>query len=243
MRLLLAIAACGVTLLALLVQPRQSVVIPTGPDHVSYAVHAGALCIFLCLYLLYAYEKRVRPDIYHGRRSAGLFMGAGVLLGFATAMGMPFTRELLAGRTISGNESAAVNALRRIAAGQERFRSEDLDGDGGRDYAEGLGELTSVEGLAFPEGLPEAIRSIRPKQWRGYYFAPMRGGWDGPFESSERYGVQAVPAEYGRTGVRTFYVTGGGGGGGGGVVYGRDIGGAPVIIEPRDVGENWRPVE
>ena len=237
MRLLLAIAAYGVTLLALLVQPKQSVVVPTAPDQVSYAVHAGALCIFLCLYHLYAYERRVRPDIYHGRRSAGLFMGVGVLLGFATAMGLPFAREIIAGRTISGDEAAAVDALRRIAAAQERFRSEDLDGDGERDYAEGLGELASADGLEFPEGLSEAIRSARPKQWRGYYFAPMRGGWDGPFEGAERFGVQAVPADYGRTGIRTFYIAGGG------IVYGRDIGGAPVIIEPREVGEDWLPVE
>ena len=143
---------------------------------------------------------------------------------------------MLAGREISEAESAAAGALLSIAAAQERFRSGDLDGDGAADYATHLYELAAAgrAGRELPAGLAAALGSPRPVQWRGYLFSRMRGSWEGRFDPAERFGAQAVPAEYGRTGVRSFYITDAG------TVYSRDTGGVPVMIEPRDPGaEGW----
>ena len=238
MRVLLGLSACGVSLLALLVQPAHSVVVPTAPDQMSYAMHAGALAVFGGLYLLYVYERRARPDLYEGRASAGPFMGVGVAAAFLAVLALPAARDIVSGREISEDEDAVVVALRAVVRAQGRFRDGDLDGDGSADYAEDLAELASFAAGELPAKLPQALRSPRPTAYRGYHFAAMRGGWDGPFDPLRGFGAQASPAEHGRTGVLTFYVTADA------KVYGKDTGGAPVLVVPRDpVPSGWSLIE
>ncbi len=233
MRLLLGAGAYGLALLALLVRPTRSLLIPQAPDHLSYAVHAGAACIYFCLYLLYVYERRNKPWLYDGKWSVAPFVIVGGLLAAATFGGLSIPTLIM-----TSNERSAASALAAIAEAQERFRSEDLDSDGLADYAAGLDELSEKAGGELPRPLAEALLAKERKPYRGYLFGSMGGTWgDGGYDHETSFGVEAVPQVYGKTGRASLFVTEDG------AVWSRDLpesAGEATRIEPRDpAAEGW----
>ncbi len=90
------------------------------------------------------------------------------------------------------NESAAVTALRAIAAAQERFRAEDGDGDGVADYGD-LGELGRAHLLD-----PSLVTGIQ----EGYLFEVGASRVD----PERRFLATASPMAPGQSGERYFAI-------------------------------------
>jgi len=88
------------------------------------------------------------------------------------------------------NESAAIDALRAIAASQVQFRARDMEGDGVADYA-ALGELGAAR-LVDPD-LASGLR-------QGYVFEVSPSD----AEPEKRWMAVAAPMAPGRTGDRYF---------------------------------------
>lgn len=92
----------------------------------------------------------------------------------------------------ASNEARAVAALRAIAAAQERFRAEDVDGDGAADYGD-LGELGQARLL--DSSLVTGIQE-------GYLFEVAASRTD----PTRRYLATATPIAPGQSGDRFFAI-------------------------------------
>jgi len=114
------------------------------------------------------------------------------VIGIVAAIAMP---QLLRNR-ISGNEAAAVGALRTIVSSEIQFQSAgfvDLDADTLYDYGT-LAELLNPPGGSAPY-IDEVLAT---GQKQGYTFTLTVG--------DEAYQVVARPLDQGRTGVRRFFM-------------------------------------
>ncbi|HEX7896520.1 MAG TPA: DUF2950 family protein [Planctomycetota bacterium] len=127
------------------------------------------------------------------------------------------------GKEIDANERAAIVALRQIAAAEKAFRDEDLDDNGDRDYwTADLAGLAAMkidrEGkslpllplvLAMSDLRPLGKRTKSPIPIRGYHYAAIRAEppEEGePLTHPSTFAFCACPAEYGKTGRKTYVI-------------------------------------
>lgn len=127
-------------------------------------------------------------DTTRSRRTVAILLTACVL-GGATCVWLGWA---LLNAHKRGNEAAAIGALKKIAAAQGRFREQDLDGDGARDFGT-LAELGQAD-------LIDEVLAFGTKQ--GYRFevlvpAGEPGGW---------FLAVAYPVKHGETGWRSYAV-------------------------------------
>jgi hypothetical protein len=151
------------------------------------------------------------------------------------------SEEERAANVIAENERLAIVALRTYAQAQEKFHKRDRYGAGGGMYANptkgrGFPDLRSVRGRALKLIDAEFARATSSRNaWNGYWFVDITHFVDGRRHKwTSTFGLCAVPAEYGRTGVRTFTVDWAGS------VLAKDSGGRPVTRFPRGAAEGWR---
>ncbi len=144
---------------------------------------------------------------------------------------------------IRSNEAAAVRTLWSIVSAQKTFIRVAFYGEeAGLVYAnprDGLGfynlyQLDAKRGgkklSIIAKRLARATTAEHPLS--GYYFVDITGNEDGPYNYAKQFGVCAVPAEYGTSGVPTFVVDAQG------AVYKKDTGGEPVTTWP-NLAEGW----
>ena len=159
--------------------------------------------------------QRVLPRAKKRLGLLTILVVAAVLLAFGGSI-LP---SLLRSRMAS-NETAAVAALRTYCGAQNIFHRTDYDGDGVMEYAGPTNPeapdftclySTQVDGIPIELIDKDFARAkldapgARPR--RGYYFIEIQRDVSGNDYSAEwNYALCAVPAEYGRTGLRTFCV-------------------------------------
>jgi type II secretory pathway pseudopilin PulG len=139
---------------------------------------------------------------------------------------------------VSSTGSAAVAALRTYAGAQNIYHETDWDSDGVLEYCGPSNkEAPSFTCLAttVADGRPIELIDAALAQatgpnapWRGYYFVDIARGADGrPYDAASECGLCAVPAQYNRTGRKTFIVDATG------TIYEKDTGSdAPVFQWP-----------
>ncbi|WP_119303941.1 DUF2950 domain-containing protein [Dongia deserti] len=174
--------------------------------------------------------------------------------------------ELLA-RRIGANELAAISALRAYVKAQVEYAVADRDGDEVLEYAQRLASSNGKhDGLYWEvaEASNEAVSPLRSfvalqggyfesrdagDPLRGYYFRVLtRQGENAPGGRYDYvingnmiagYGLIAVPAEYGVTGVQTFVVSHQG------KLYEKDLGEdtdlASAAIQEFNPDDSWQP--
>jgi hypothetical protein len=158
----------------------------------------------------------------------------------------------MAERRQADNERAAATALKQIAAAEADFRANDRDANWIQDYWTGdVASLYSIQvdgrplaligrEVADADRLPIRPRAGGPVPFHGYYFAAMetdvffQGGEykqdtgsarepRGKVHHPSEYGFCAYPAEFGVTGVHTFFINEGN------TVLRADLGGKPLL--------------
>jgi hypothetical protein len=179
-------------------------------------------------------------------------------------------REEVLMRRIGRHELAVIDLLKRANGIQMTYRRTDHDGDGVMEFAAGLlSSPGQRDGLYWPasaggispfddrvaranlEGFAIDGKDVEPDPWEGYYFKILQeqgpaapGGAytylvNGNMVSG--YGVLAVPAIYGDTGIMTFMV------GENGTIYEADLGDdtleRSLKITAFDPGDGWEAVE
>ena len=144
---------------------------------------------------------------------------------------------------IAAYETAAVGNMRTWLSAQSVFRRSDYYGKGKRVYA------NPVDGRGFPDlyglqrggnrlmlidrAMSEATSPASPKA--GYYYVDITQDAEGkPYDYSFDCGLCAVPADYPRTGRKTFVINVTG------TVYEKDNGGKPLTRYP-DLANGWMP--
>jgi type II secretory pathway pseudopilin PulG len=93
----------------------------------------------------------------------------------------------------SGNESAAIGALRTVSTAQTLFREADRDGNDTLDYAAGLANLSTFQ-------LIDPVLGAGTKQ--GYVFSITRSSANPEFQ----WNCTAGPSAPGTSGTRYFYI-------------------------------------
>jgi len=144
------------------------------------------------------YEDDFSPEDAYLERDEGsgvlpLVIGLGVTFLVLAGAGLVFYRFAGAtGHRKTGNESAAIGALKAIAAAQSLHREGDKDNDGTLDYAADLSELGRGR-------LIDPVLASGAKQ--GYVFETHNGP-----HTEFQWFATADPTEPGETGMRFFYV-------------------------------------
>ncbi len=175
-------------------------------------------------------------------------------------------REELFLRRIGQNELDAIQACRKYVKAQYEYASQKRDGALVNQYAQrvistpgrqdGLAWINADGTLDGPlaEGVARAIGEgyhDRKAPLRGYYFKVLKGqGPAAPLGELDfvvqgamigGFALVAAPADYERTGVKTFIVSHTG------VVYEKDLGPGTLevykVMERYDPDESWSPVE
>jgi len=169
--------------------------------------------------------ERTRERLRRRRRLTALIASGAVLILACVLTFEQWLKPFLFRKaTMRENETAAIAALRTYCGAQNIFHRTDYDGDRLLEYCgpgqQGLSRehdsfthLYSVEvdgtrmelidrGMAQAKyGAPGA------KPYGGYYFIDLVKDTSGnPYNAVFSYGLCAVPAEYGRTGIYSFFV-------------------------------------
>ena len=147
-------------------------------------------------------------------------------------------------------ESAAISGLRAYLGAQGIFQRKDRYGKGRLVYAnpidgKGFVDLWRVGG-PLPEADGTELKLIDLAFARAASSATDKAGYwyvdivadavGGPYDYAKECGLCAVPAVYGKSGLRTFVVNIEG------MVYWKDNGGVPVTMFPDVAREGWKPV-
>ena len=181
---------------------------------------------------------------------------------FDTAAGL----DEIVNRRIGRNELQTTQVLLAVVDAQQEYATEDRDGDGVREYAQKFASSPGkFDGLYWPAkaGEPasplgplvasavrqgQRITGIKPPTpYRGYYYRMLtgqgsaaKGGAYSYLAGSKMIGgfaVLAYPAEYGKSGVKSFLVNHDG------VVFEKDLGAgtakAAKAIGEFNPGEGW----
>ncbi|GAB4330369.1 MAG: hypothetical protein Kow0099_00910 [Candidatus Abyssubacteria bacterium] len=130
---------------------------------------------------------------------------------------------------LASNETSAIGSLRTIASAQSTFQSAvgtDADTDGTGEYG-GLALLSNQTPPYIDETLGGGTKS-------GYRYTIVTTGVADSDEVS--WWATAYPTQYGRSGIRTFYVDESG------VVRFRDAGGAPAVRGAAQFPAGYLPV-
>ncbi|MCU0291007.1 MAG: DUF2950 domain-containing protein [Thermoanaerobaculaceae bacterium] len=175
-------------------------------------------------------------------------------------------REEVFLRRIGRNELDAIEVCRRFVVAQHEYAMEKRDGSRVNQYAQHVVSTPGrQDGLAWQnadgtlggplaEGVARAIAegyTGRNEPYHGYYFKVLKGqGPSAPLGDLDfvvqgamigGFALVAAPADYEKTGVKTFIV------GYDGVVYEKDLGPDTVAtfraMERFDPDESWSPVE
>lgn len=180
-------------------------------------------------------------------------------------------RDEIVARRIGLNELDVIDTLRRAPIIQDRFRSEDHDGDGVMEFAASILSSPGLrDGLYWPDepGTEESPlgdfiaranadgynfdgTDQEPEPYLGYYFRILqKQGASAPGGAHDYmingnmvagHAAMAYPAAYGETGIMTFMV------GENGVVYQADLGPETLVtagaIDTFDPDETWMPAE
>jgi hypothetical protein len=173
-----------------------------------------------------------------------VLLGCGVMgflaipvLAIVAAIAIP---SLLAARRGS-LETNAVGSMMTYCAAQTMFKRQDWDSDGELEYAKPYALLYSAAG---PDGTPvmfidqafAAAAGAAGMPKHGYVFSEIETIGGQPVDWTTDFAFCALPADYGRTGYRTFIVKTDG------TVYGMDQGPAGTFVTdyPADPwSEGW----
>jgi len=176
-------------------------------------------------------------------------------LWFASVSGLSAYGVICSWNAPRGNHSGdcgrcAIASLRAYLGAQSTFRRVDRYGKGKLVYAntidgEGLPDLWRIGGtLEKLDGTELKLidlafaRATSPNTAKsGYWYVEITGdAATGPYDHAQDFGLCAVPAVYGKTGLHTFIVdlTG--------TVYKKDTRGTPVRVYPDIEKEGWVPV-
>jgi len=142
-------------------------------------------------------------------------------------------------------ESNAAGALRAYCSAQAMFHRNDWDADGKLEYATPYTLLdTQPDGNGQPIRLIDAgmtaASGTAGSPRNGYLYRDMKTIAGAPIDWVTEYAFCAIPAQYGRTGRRTFIVTTNG------TVYGKDLGSKTAFVDdyPADPqGSGWTLAE
>ncbi|MCZ7643754.1 MAG: DUF2950 domain-containing protein [Planctomycetota bacterium] len=162
---------------------------------------------------------------------------------------------------LAANEAAAIAACMTYAEAQDIYRRTDYDGDGVLEYAQafkgqhslyeftaGQGDLTLIDkAMADAEGPPAAGGAAKA----GYRFRVLKGQGEHAPGGARSYVVNgnmtvgyallAYPAEYGKTGKRSFVINNTG------TVHGKDLGDQTAELAAKldayDPDQAWEAVE
>jgi Protein of unknown function (DUF2950) len=175
------------------------------------------------------------------KRMAGFYIG--MVVGLAAVVATALL--LLTRRRIAQNEAGVVRFMREYVTAQREFNKNDWDADGDLEYAVPYKLLTTqLEGHA-PTSLIPPIASDRPKPGLlgvpspGYDYVDMSELHGKSIDYNRDFGLCGTPADYGKTGRRTFIVKTDG------VVWGKDLGKSEFVRNfPADPkAEGWSKVE
>jgi hypothetical protein len=175
-------------------------------------------------------------------------------------------REEIFLRRIGQNELDAIRGCRNYVAAQHAYASEKRDGARVNQYAQRIISTPGrQDGLAwhnadgsaggplaegFARAIAEGYHDLN-EPFHGYYFKVLKGqGPSAPLGELDfvvqdamigGFALVAAPADYGKTGVKTFIVSHEG------VVYEKDLGPGTLevfkVMERFDPDESWSPVE
>ncbi|HOX07369.1 MAG TPA: DUF2950 family protein [Planctomycetota bacterium] len=163
-----------------------------------------------------------------GVKSADLAAAYGTELAFAVLGPEPPAPEEVAVRALKANETAAIGSCRTYATAQIIFKRNDWDDDAVLSYARDYRTLASTK-----DGAGQAIMLIdaafaaaagakgQPKA--GYVFQDVKTIGGKEIDWINDYALCATPAEYGKTGKRTFLIDTTG------TVYAKDLGKAGFV--------------
>ena len=182
-------------------------IISTGAS-ISALFGAGAVVGWLCA------NSRDRPP--GGSVTVGRMLGGAGVGVFPIFLLLSLIPSLVPGR-ITLNETAAIDALNTYASAQVHFHRNDHYGIGKQVHANprdgtGFPDLHEIGGPGpgskvlnlIDRDLAEATSPERAM--RGYWFVDITGDANGPYDHSKQFGLCAVPAEYRRSGRRTFII-------------------------------------
>lgn len=175
--------------------------------------------------------------------------------------------EATAGFAEFANARAAREALRKLVEAQKAFREKDLDGNGVKDYwtgdvsgfirLKGVSlidkSLAAADPAPLRDGRLSPLPAEKPVPHHGYQFAALQRyrtatGWK-PYSTDtdrsrwevrhpDRFAFVAYPAEYGKTGRRSFIVDEKG------KLWSHDLGGAVLEEFPQDPAKlGWKAEE
>ena len=179
---------------------------------------------------------------------------AGIVMGGLSLLMVPITAaiaipSLLQART-AANEVAAMASLKSAVTAQSMYHMNDYDGDEVLEYAHTyvklyVGEAGGNALLLIDESLANASRANPPSgvtvPKAGYVYVDLVGEEGGEdYDDGEGnfvtgFGLCAVPAQYGRSGRRTFVVNMEG------TVFEKDTGGEAPARYPNVYEEGWTP--
>lgn len=108
----------------------------------------------------------------------------------------------------SGQETAAIGAMRVYANGQVQYRKTDWDGNGTMEYACPFTNLYRVGGkpVNLIDGTFAVATDSSGRPYLGYYYADAVTIGGAPVAWATDFGLGARPATYNRTGRNSFIV-------------------------------------
>jgi len=178
-------------------------------------------------------------------------------------------KEEVFNRRIGRNELSTIATLRAYVQAQDEYAAEDQNGDGVKEYAQRLMSNEGArDGLYWPakKGEPESPMGPLVAEAVGEGYKPGQGGGSNPFHGyffraltaqgqnapggardylvdghlTGGFALLAYPAEYGKSGIKSFLVNQSG------IVYEDDLGPgtgtAAAAITTYDPGEGWTAV-
>jgi hypothetical protein len=137
-------------------------------------------------------------------------------------------------RQIGANELDAIEACAGYVSAQQAYAAQKRTAAGTQEYAQKIADL------AIPKQFAEAAAQNPAKPYHGYFFRVLTAGqhpWVVGKVMIGGFGLVAWPAQYGVTGVHTFFVNQDG------VVYEKDRGAKPAAITRYDPDPSWQPVD
>ena len=176
-----------------------------------------------------AFEKVVAAlEKKSGVKSADLGAAYGSELALVVLGPEKPTADQDAGRQIRENEGKAVGSCLAYAAAQTMFHRNDWDGNGVMEYATPFSELSSTKDAdgnpiqLIDKAFAAAVDKEHPKH--GYIFRDIKD-FDNKVavDFVNEFALCATPAEYGKTGRRTFVISTNG------TVFAKDLGKAAFV--------------
>jgi hypothetical protein len=184
--------------------------------------------------------KSFQPAVW---KSADLGAAYGTELALAVLGPEKITPEEQAARALKEMELRAAGSCRAYAEAQTIFKRNDWDGDGVLSYAKDYRALANTKDgqgqpLQLIDGAFAAAAGAKGTPKHGYVFQDMKTIAGQAIDWNNDFALCATPAEYGKTGKRTFIINTNG------TTFAKDTGGKPVFDYPKDpVKAGWKIAE